>query len=110
MGKTRPSIRTRVFSTTSNSWGLLLALRFRWVTVLVMLAGMGAAIYGFGFVTQSFFPPSKLTSFTVDYWLPQGSDIRETNKDMTALEEVLEENKKIKQITTTVGQGANVSC
>ncbi|SNY93120.1 Multidrug efflux pump subunit AcrB [Cohaesibacter sp. ES.047] len=87
-------------------WGLLLALRFRWLTVIVLLGGLAGAIYGFGFVNQAFFPPSNLPSFTVDYWLPQGSDIRKTIKDMTQLEAVLEKNDKIKQITTTIGQGA----
>ncbi|WP_316859590.1 efflux RND transporter permease subunit [uncultured Cohaesibacter sp.] len=86
---------------------LLLALRWRWGTVLLLLAGMAAAIYGFGFVNQSFFPTSKLPMLTVDFWLPQGSDIRSTISDMNRIESVLQKNDKIKQITTTIGAGAD---
>ncbi|WP_319410297.1 efflux RND transporter permease subunit [uncultured Cohaesibacter sp.] len=85
---------------------LLFSLRWRWGTSLVMIAGMAAAIYGFGFVGQSFFPTSKLPMLTVDYWLPQGSDIRATIDDMDRLESILQKNDKIKQVTTTVGAGA----
>ena len=87
-------------------WSLLLALRLRWVTALVMVLGLASAIYGFTFVNQAFFPPSNLPMFTVDYWLPQGSDIRATIADMDKLEEDLQQNEGIKQITATVGTGA----
>ena len=85
---------------------LLLSLRWRWGTMLVMVGCMAAAIYGFGFVGHSFFPTSKLPMLTVDYWLPQGSDIRATIKDMDRLEAILQKNDKIKQVTTTIGAGA----
>ena len=85
---------------------LLFTLRWRWVTSLVMIGALTAAIYGFGFVSQAFFPPSNLPMFTVDYWLPQGSDIRATIADMDALEEKIRENDKIKQVTSTIGTGA----
>ena len=87
-------------------WVLLFTLRWRWVTALVMIGAMGAAIYGFGFVGKGFFPPSKLPAFTVDFWLPQGSDIRATIADMTRVEKLLEENDKITKVTSTIGQGA----
>ncbi|SFN69393.1 Multidrug efflux pump subunit AcrB [Cohaesibacter marisflavi] len=85
---------------------LLLSLRWRWGTMAVMVGCMAAAIYGFGFVGHSFFPTSKLPMLTVDYWLPQGSDIRATIKDMDRLEGILQKNDKIKQVTTTIGGGA----
>nr|WP_321982657.1 efflux RND transporter permease subunit [uncultured Cohaesibacter sp.] len=85
---------------------LLLSLRWRWGTMAIMIGCMAAAIYGFGFVGQSFFPTSKLPMLTVDYWLPQGSDIRATIKDMDRLEGILQKNDKIKQVTTTIGAGA----
>lgn len=85
---------------------LLLALRFRWVTAGLTIGALVLAIYGFGFVSQAFFPPSNLPSFTVDFWLPQGSDIRATMKDMADLEEDLLDDADIRQITTTIGTGA----
>nr|WP_321457441.1 efflux RND transporter permease subunit [uncultured Cohaesibacter sp.] len=85
---------------------LLFSLRWRWGTMLIMAAGMAGAIYGFGFVEQAFFPTSKLPMLTVDFWLPQGSDIRATIKDMDRLEKVMQKNDKIKQVTSTIGAGA----
>lgn len=85
---------------------LLFSLRWRWMTMIIMAGAMAAAIYGFGFVGQSFFPTSKLPMLTVDYWLPQGSDIRATMDDMDRLEAIMKKNDKIKQITSTIGAGA----
>lgn len=85
---------------------LLLSLRFRWATALLMVAALAGAIYGFRYVNQAFFPPSNLPVFLVDYWLPEGSDIRATEEDMAAIEKKLLENPDILQITTTVGRGA----
>ncbi len=85
---------------------LTFALRFRWLTSGAMIVGLAAALYGFGFVNQAFFPPSNLPMFTVDYWLPEGSDIRNTAKSMAEIEEKLLENPDIAQITATIGQGS----
>ncbi len=85
---------------------LLLALRFRWITAGLTVGALALAIYGFGFVSQAFFPPSNLPAFTVDFWLPQGSDIRATIEDMADLEDDLLEDPDINQITTTIGTGA----
>jgi multidrug efflux pump subunit AcrB len=85
---------------------LLLSLRFRWATALLMVAALAGAIYGFRFVNQAFFPPSNLPVFLVDYWLPEGSDIRATEEGMAEIEKKLLENPDILQVTTTVGRGA----
>ena len=76
------------------------------MTSLVMIAALATAIYGFRFVNQAFFPPSNLPMFTVDYWLPQGSDIRATIADMSALEEKIRSHDGIVQVTTTIGTAA----
>lgn len=85
---------------------LLKALRFRMVSIALLLLTMGGAVYGFGFVNKAFFPPSNLPVITVDYWLPEGSDVRVTETDMADLEKLIIKNTEIKKITTTVGQGA----
>ncbi|WP_281558770.1 efflux RND transporter permease subunit [Thalassomonas sp. RHCl1] len=81
-------------------------LRFRGLTLLVMLALLIAAVAGFGQVKQSFFPPSNTPMFYLDYWRYQGSDIRETQKDIEAIQAYLLTQDKVEQITTTTGQGA----
>lgn len=85
---------------------LLFTLRFRWMTALLMIVGLVGAIYGFGFVKKGFFPPAKIPTLYADVWLPQGSDIRATVKDMSEAEVILRRNDKIKQITSTIGKGS----
>jgi len=85
---------------------LFLSLRSRWATSALVAIAFGASVYGFGFVSQAFFPPSNLPVFTVDYWLPEGSDIRATAKDMAELEAEILRNEDVKKITSTVGQGS----
>lgn len=85
---------------------LIQALRFRLVSITLLFGAMASAIYGFGFVSQAFFPPSNLPVITVDYWLPEGSDIRVTTTDMADIEKFILERQEIKKVTTTVGQGA----
>lgn len=73
------------------------------VTLAVMLAG---AIYGFGFVKQSFFPDSTQPRFYIHYWLPQGTDIRATAEDVNELTKVLLKDEQVKNVSTFTGQGA----
>ncbi|MEQ3725689.1 efflux RND transporter permease subunit [Alcanivorax sp.] len=77
---------------------------------VLTLSGMGVllvvAVLGFGFVKQAFFPPSNTPMFLVDYWLPQGSDIRATQEAVARLEQELLELDSVEQVTSTIGQGA----
>ena len=81
-------------------------LRFRWSTMLVMTAALFASVFGFTQVKQAFFPASSLPMFMVEYWLPQGSDIRSVNDDIKALEQDLRQLPAIEQVTATIGRGA----
>ena len=59
--------------------GLLLGcIRFRWLTVAVVLAAFGTSLWGFQFVDNTFFPNSTRPQFMVDFWLPQGTHINDT--------------------------------
>ena len=77
---------------------------------VLTLSGMGVllvvAVLGFGFVKQAFFPPSNTPMFLVDYWLPQGSDIRATQEAVARLEQELLELDSVEQVTSTIGRGA----
>ena len=55
---------------------LKFALRFRWLTVVSMVALLAASIVGFGMVKQQFFPQSNTPMFYVDMWMPEGTDVR----------------------------------
>lgn len=84
---------------------LHVVLRFRWTTMLVMLGALVVAIIGFGLVKQAFFPSSSLPMFMVEYWLPQGSDIRAVQKDIAQLENEVLALDDVEQVTATIGRG-----
>ncbi len=85
---------------------LLVCIRFRWLTVGVMLALLITSIWGFGFVKQSFFPNSTTPVFLVDFWRAQGTDIRATRKDMEKIEKYIMGLPDVAKVTTVVGEGA----
>jgi len=85
---------------------LHLCLRFRWATMIVLTGALFAAVIGFGSVKQAFFPASSLPMFTVEYWLPQGSDIRAVTDDVQMIERDLKAFDSIEQVTATIGRGA----
>ncbi|MGD9417631.1 MAG: efflux RND transporter permease subunit [Verrucomicrobiota bacterium JB025] len=81
-------------------------IRFRWLTVLLVAGMFAAAIWAFGYVKQSFFPPSTRAQFMVDYWMPQGTHIDETTAGVERLENWLLEQDGITHVTSVVGRGA----
>ncbi|BBL89216.1 multidrug transporter AcrB [Vibrio rotiferianus] len=80
-------------------------MRRAWLTVIVLVAGLAASIYGFTFVKQAFFPSSTTPIFQVDVWLPEGTDIRATNAKLNELEGWLAKQDHVDHITTTAGKG-----
>ncbi|WP_218763581.1 efflux RND transporter permease subunit VmeI [Vibrio parahaemolyticus] len=80
-------------------------MRRAWLTVMVLIVGLGASVYGFTLVKQSFFPSSTTPIFQLDVWLPEGTDIRATNDKLKELESWLAEQEHVDHITTTAGKG-----
>lgn len=80
-------------------------MRRAWLTVVVLIVGLGASVYGFTLVKQSFFPSSTTPIFQLDVWLPEGTDIRATNDKLKELESWLAEQEHVDHITTTAGKG-----
>ncbi|MBN1908464.1 MAG: efflux RND transporter permease subunit, partial [Pirellulales bacterium] len=68
---------------------LLWCLRWRWLTAAVAAGLLAAAVYGFGFLENSFFPASTRPQFMVDVWLPKGTDIRDTRRKAEEIEEYI---------------------
>ncbi|QCZ93281.1 efflux RND transporter permease subunit [Salinimonas iocasae] len=83
------------------------ALHHRRLTLLLLFITTSAAVVGFGWVKQSFFPPSNTPIFYVDYYLPQGSDIRATEEDMTEIEAVIMAQDGVVNVTSLIGMGAS---
>lgn len=84
---------------------LTLMLHNRGLTMGILILSLFVAIAGFGFVKQSFFPPSNTPMFLVDIWLPEGSDIRSTQQQALKLESYFQEQEGVEFTSSTVGQG-----
>ena len=86
---------------------LMFCLRFRWPTVGVVVGMLALSIYGYGFLDQSFFPASTRPQFMIDFWLPQGTHIDDTEKTIERIEKYLrtEHVKDVEHVTAFVGKG-----
>jgi len=86
------------------------AMRAKWVTVLVVLGLFYAALTGFGYVENTFFPDSTRPQFMVDFWLPQGTHIDDTRQVAMEVEQYLLGLENVRDgaghVATVIGGGA----
>ncbi|MDO6611415.1 efflux RND transporter permease subunit [Shewanella sp. 1_MG-2023] len=82
-----------------------LCMRFRWVSVISVVIAFCISIYGFAYVKQSFFPPSTTPMFLVDVWMPEGTDIRETQTVVEGMESIAVELDNVEFVASTIGKG-----
>jgi multidrug efflux pump subunit AcrB len=81
------------------------ALHHRWLSIAVVVATFSVSMWGFQFVKSGFFPASTTPQMVVDFWLPQGTDIEKTKKDMLKLEEFVKQQNGVEGIQTLIGGG-----
>ncbi|MEM6635334.1 MAG: efflux RND transporter permease subunit [Pseudomonadota bacterium] len=80
-------------------------LRVRLLAVLIAFGAFGVAMYGLQFVKPGFFPASTTPQLVLDYWLPQGGSIEQTDADMRELETYLAGLDGVTDVHTLVGGG-----
>jgi multidrug efflux pump subunit AcrB len=85
---------------------LELAMRARWVTILVTLGLFGAALYGVRFVPQQFFPASDRPELLVDLQLPQNASIYGIENVSARVDKLLQGDQDVDHWSTYAGQGA----
>ncbi|MDP0563585.1 MAG: efflux RND transporter permease subunit [Candidatus Endonucleobacter sp. (ex Gigantidas childressi)] len=85
---------------------LSVALRCRLAAIGLIVLALFMAIAGFGYVKNVFFPPSNTPIFFVDFWMPEGTDIRATEAELLRFERQVRELKGISAVTTVGGMGA----
>ncbi len=89
---------------------LTLAMRWRWMTILLTMAVFGVSVGGLGLVQQQFFPASDRVELIIDWNMPQNTTIAETNRQMAQLErEKLAGNEDVEHWSAYVGQGRRAS-
>ncbi|WP_371194989.1 efflux RND transporter permease subunit [Glaciecola sp. SC05] len=81
-------------------------LRVRWIAILGAAGLFVVSVWGFQFVKSGFFPASTTEQIVVDYWLPQGTDISQTQQDMLELEEFVTQVEGVTDVQTLIGKGA----
>ncbi|MEM1435740.1 MAG: efflux RND transporter permease subunit [Pseudomonadota bacterium] len=86
-------------------WLLELSLRRAWLATVVIVAITGGCLWGFGQVKQAFFPTNNSPFFFVDYYLPQGTDINATAKQVEALERLALDTDGVVAVTSFIGRG-----
>jgi multidrug efflux pump subunit AcrB len=86
--------------------GLLRTAIDKKVISLTLVAGIFvSALWGFGFVSQSFFPPSTRPQFTIDLWLPQGTHIDDMTATVQSVEDRVKGMEGVTHVTSLVGKG-----
>ncbi len=85
--------------------GLMTAIRFRGVTMAIVLGIFVASLVGFGSVKQLFFPDSTRPQFFVEFYFPEGTHIFDTEKRMGRVEEYLKALEGVTDVTTAIGGG-----
>ncbi|MEP2676516.1 MULTISPECIES: efflux RND transporter permease subunit [Roseobacteraceae] len=84
---------------------LALAIKVRWITVGITVALFVSAIAMFSAVPAGFFPSSTRDQFVIDYFLPQGADITNTQTDLTEIAEYARGLEGVTGTNTVVGGG-----
>jgi multidrug efflux pump subunit AcrB len=83
-----------------------ICLKLRWLTVAVVAGLLALAMVGFGQLEDSFFPDSTSQQFMVHFWLPQGTDIRETSRMTQLLQAQIKKNENVTEVASFIGAGA----
>ncbi|MDE8604162.1 efflux RND transporter permease subunit [Marinomonas sp. RSW2] len=94
------------FIFTGYKWLLDKAMRFRWITVILLVGCLFVSGWAFQFVKQAFFPPSTTPMFYMDIQMPEGTHIEDTYEKVRVIEKELLKDDRIEYVTSTTGQGA----
>ncbi|MFO7645132.1 MAG: efflux RND transporter permease subunit [Desulfosarcina sp.] len=81
------------------------SIRFRWITVGVVLMLFVTAIVGFGHLKNLFFPDSTTPMYYIDFWFPEGTHIDETSRQMKDAEAYLSQQEGTRDVVTFIGGG-----
>jgi multidrug efflux pump subunit AcrB len=82
-----------------------LCLRFRWVTVGLMLGLFVLSLFGFRLVDRAFFPASTTPMLRVDVFWSIDQHIDETEQKAAVIEKGLSELEGVRHVATAIGQG-----
>jgi multidrug efflux pump subunit AcrB len=82
------------------------AVRHKAIVLLLTLGAFAGSLWSFQFIPQSFFPQSSRPEILVDMWLPEGTSIKEVERQAKALEEKILPDPDKTFVATYIGEGA----
>jgi len=85
---------------------LLAAMRHRWITIVLTLAGFVLALAGSPLIPRQFFPSSDRPELLVDLRLPQNASIYASSDAAARLDAVLKDDPDVARWSAYVGRGA----
>ncbi len=81
------------------------ALRFRYLTLLVLVGALVLSCAGFTRIPQIFFPRAQRAQFMVDFWEPEGTSVNKTSDDLRKVEEYLSQQEGVTNVASFIGAG-----
>jgi multidrug efflux pump subunit AcrB len=82
------------------------AVRHKAIVLVLTLGAFAGSLWSFQFIPQSFFPQSSRPEILVDMWLPEGTSIKEVERQAKALEERILPDPDKTFVATFIGEGA----
>ena len=86
-----------LFDKIANAFGhiLLACLRFKFLVLLFALGSLAGSVFLFGKLQTGFFPEFDEGAFVIDYLMPAGTSLTETNRTGHKIEELLAKTPEV---------------
>jgi multidrug efflux pump subunit AcrB len=84
---------------------LTACLRHRFLVLAILIGLLAATFKSAGYIDQNFFPDSTRRQMMVHFWMPEGSSIRATDRDLTTLAEYVRTLDGVTGTTQLTGTG-----
>lgn len=81
------------------------AIRLRYLTVALVIGLFVSSVALFSFVPPGFFPSSTRAQFVIDYFLPEGTDITQTQADILAISDHVRQQEGVTGTNSIIGGG-----
>lgn len=82
-----------------------MCIRRRYLSLVIVVALLMVAMWGFGFVKQDFMPDMNRPQITVDVWMPEGTHIDETDLEVADMAAYIRKLDGVTDVASFVGRG-----
>ncbi len=84
---------------------LTYCISHRWLTIVTVVLLLAVSSYSFRLLPKNFFPDSTRAQFTVDVWLPEGTHIETTDRELSRMAGFIGSLDGVTNVTSFVGSG-----